>query len=368
MYYAKHRYTNQLWFKKIWPLTAASLLLSTSIQAGLSLNDPKTQAATTTQTTNAANNLQTLINGLANYNSETYTDASWSNLLAAKDNAQAVLANTNATAVDIQTAASQLNNALTNLQLFQNPPIRELLLDYYYTLQHITQGSAPSNTWTNFTTQLNDARDLLQSPTSTDAQLQAAYESLANDYKALINQQVLPTNNTNNGTTTIADNATAGAVSDNESASTQQASYTNVNGVGQVFFTTNSGIPLYDAPNGNIYHYTDGTQHLLANGTAWKVFRKATLSDGTTWYEVGQNQWVSAQYMMIQKSGVATINFAPGYSINLWQLQPDGVHFTGRRLTNGTAWKIYGSIMVGGVEYFNLGANQWVNSTYVTLS
>ena len=70
---------------------------------------------------------------------------------------------------------------------------------------------------------------------------------------------------------------------------------------------------------------------------------------------------------MIEEAQVGQIDYLPDMAVNLWNFQPDGLHFTGRRLDNGTAWEMWGSMMINGEQYFNLGANQWVNAQYITV-
>ncbi|BDR58992.1 hypothetical protein [Xylocopilactobacillus apicola] len=73
--------------------------------------------------------------------------------------------------------------------------------------------------------------------------------------------------------------------------------------------------------------------------------------------------------------GVVWINYVPGYGINLWlnnnynggaERNPDG---SLRKLQHGTAWK-YNAVATyaDGSQWYQLGTNQWIPSTYASLT
>lgn len=64
------------------------------------------------------------------------------------------------------------------------------------------------------------------------------------------------------------------------------------------------------------------------------------------------------------KKGVVTINYVPGYGVNLYQGACG--QFTGRRLKTGTSWKFHDAIMLNNQLWYNLGGNQWVAGVYTT--
>lgn len=61
---------------------------------------------------------------------------------------------------------------------------------------------------------------------------------------------------------------------------------------------------------------------------------------------------------------VVTINYVPGYSINVWNSYTTP-HFTGKRLAHGTSWKVFSiATDVKGQVWYNLGGNQWILAKY----
>ncbi|WP_297815353.1 glycerophosphodiester phosphodiesterase [uncultured Lactobacillus sp.] len=113
----------------------------------------------------------------------------------------------------------------------------------------------------------------------------------------------------------------------------------------------------------------DGTEHAVS---------QVAIQNGKTWYNLGNNHWIDGQYVAfyasankagqapVQRKGVLKIKYRPGYSVNMWN-NPNGTHFSGRRLKHGTSWKYYATAQSNGHTFYNLGANQWVDGHYVTV-
>lgn len=113
----------------------------------------------------------------------------------------------------------------------------------------------------------------------------------------------------------------------------------------------------------------DASQHAVS---------QVAIQNGKTWYNLGNNQWVDGQYVAfypnsnnavkapIQKNGVIRIKYRPGYSVNMWN-NPNGTHFSGRRLKHGTSWKYFATAQSNGHTFYNLGANQWVDGRYAVI-
>lgn len=61
---------------------------------------------------------------------------------------------------------------------------------------------------------------------------------------------------------------------------------------------------------------------------------------------------------------VVTINYVPGYGVNVWNNFENG-HFTGQRLAHGTSWKVITSATDSqGQVWYDLGNDQWVPAKY----
>lgn len=142
--------------------------------------------------------------------------------------------------------------------------------------------------------------------------------------------------------------------------------------VGYVNYVPGYGIRVWGEPQSN------GSDRVLAHGTAWKIDQKATMKDGSVWYRVGTNQWVDAQYVSLTPineaneenvSGVATINYVEGYSVNVYSSPASSsASWTGKQLKHGTKWLTYKRATINGKTFYNLGGSQWVDSQYITFS
>ncbi|KRM72238.1 hypothetical protein FC34_GL001223 [Lacticaseibacillus brantae DSM 23927] len=117
--------------------------------------------------------------------------------------------------------------------------------------------------------------------------------------------------------------------------------------------------------------------NVLPHGSQWKVF-KAVSVDGQTWYNLGGNQWISAQYTLDNApsgsestdtvNGSVTVNYVPNASIAVWNTYTDGRQVTGKFLPNGTSWRTAKKVTYNGQTWYNVGGNQWLQGKYVTFT
>lgn len=137
--------------------------------------------------------------------------------------------------------------------------------------------------------------------------------------------------------------------------------------VGYVSYVKGYGIRVWSTPGGN------ATGQFLPHSTAWKIDQKATFKDGKVWYRVGTNQWIDGQYIkfspvsadvdMENLKGIGTINYVPGYSVNVYkESEANSDNWTGAQLKHGTKWRVFGQKN----GFYNVGGNQWVSSKYMT--
>ncbi|BDR59699.1 immunoglobulin-like domain-containing protein [Xylocopilactobacillus apicola] len=132
---------------------------------------------------------------------------------------------------------------------------------------------------------------------------------------------------------------------------------------GYINYVPGYGINVWDAPGGSF------TGQRLAHGTAWKIFQKASNSNGKTFYNVGKNQWIDSQYVSFTPvsgletlDGVVTIKYVPGYGVNLWK-NPNttGGYYEDRKLMDGTEWRTFGKQN----GFYKVGNNQWIQGDFV---
>lgn len=153
---------------------------------------------------------------------------------------------------------------------------------------------------------------------------------------------------------------------------------TERNGVVWIKYDWGYGVNLWKSPsvNNGAELNPDGSYRKLMTGTAWKYSAVATYPDGSKWYKLGTNQWVSENYVSFTElvnpnandwqitntSGVGVVNYVPGYGINVWT-SPDQKAWT-KKIRHNTAWKYFKVAKKGNTVMYNLGGNQWVDATF----
>ncbi|MCH4009937.1 glycoside hydrolase family 73 protein [Companilactobacillus sp.] len=130
-------------------------------------------------------------------------------------------------------------------------------------------------------------------------------------------------------------------------------------------------LKVITAPSAKLY---DTKHNLLStsltNGTDWRTDKKSTHADGTVWYRVSTDQWVSASDVQVLGSnyvktvqGTVKINYIPGYGVNVYNSPAANNKFTGTRLADGTTWKVTSKQIVDGQTWYEVPAG-WVNGKY----
>jgi hypothetical protein len=167
---------------------------------------------------------------------------------------------------------------------------------------------------------------------------------------------------------------------------------------GKVTITPGHSVSIYTSPSADT-----PTSKKLAGGTTWKMFSQVTYR-GYLWVNVGGNQWINdsdanalnltyttaktsktatktttktasktSTKTSTTKSGVTSISgtvkihYVPGYGIAVWDAPQDG-SVTGKKLADGSSWRVFQTTTVNGVPWYNLGGNQWISGTYAKLT
>lgn len=113
------------------------------------------------------------------------------------------------------------------------------------------------------------------------------------------------------------------------------------------------------------------TGRRLAKGTDWKGFGTLTIG-GATYYCLGGDQYVAASDVgaSVPLTAVGTVSYVPGYGIQVWT-QDSGLVFnengSAKKLAHGTSWKVFAKMTLRGTTYYNLGGNQWLDGSYLTI-
>ncbi len=196
-------------------------------------------------------------------------------------------------------------------------------------------------------------------------------------------------------TKTATTSKTASKTSSTKASTTAPASIITP---GKVSLTPGHSVSVYTSPSADT-----PTSKKLAGGTTWKMFSQVTYR-GYLWVNVGGNQWINdsdpyalnlnyttakssktstktatkttskttAKISTTTKNGIAsisgtvTIHYVPGYGIAVWDA-PQGGAVTGKKLADGSTWRVFKSTTVNGVTWYNLGGNQWISGTYAKL-
>ncbi|MQS76923.1 glycoside hydrolase family 73 protein [Companilactobacillus halodurans] len=108
----------------------------------------------------------------------------------------------------------------------------------------------------------------------------------------------------------------------------------------------------------------------LASGTDWKIDQKSVHNDGSVWYRVATDQWVNANDVEVKGSnyvtsvsGMAKINYIPGYGVNVYNSPAANNKFTGTRLADGTTWRVTSKQIVDGQTWYKVNAG-WISGKY----
>lgn len=145
-------------------------------------------------------------------------------------------------------------------------------------------------------------------------------------------------------------------------------------GIVTINYVKGYGIALWNSYQAN--------RHVIANrylmtGTQWRYSATATVN-GQVWYKLGTNQWIQGQYAKVVQqpsvsspmgkpvTGVATINYAKGYGIAVWDNNTSSRHIIpGKKLMSGTSWRVASVAGINNQTWYNLGGQQWIDGRYV---
>ncbi|KRL10798.1 hypothetical protein FD09_GL000946 [Schleiferilactobacillus perolens DSM 12744] len=102
----------------------------------------------------------------------------------------------------------------------------------------------------------------------------------------------------------------------------------------------------------------------LANNTAWKTVFKVTLLDGSTWYEVGRNEWISGQYFLLngnqaQSSDTTVVRVKNNVRATVYQVP--GRQSIGRTLAPNTAWRVSAVVAKDNQLWYQVANGQWIS-------
>ncbi|MFT9193823.1 MAG: SLAP domain-containing protein, partial [Schleiferilactobacillus harbinensis] len=134
---------------------------------------------------------------------------------------------------------------------------------------------------------------------------------------------------------------------------------------GVINYQPGYGVALWSMPGG--HGLIKG--RTLASGTAWKASYKVTLADGTTWYEVGRNQWVDGRYFVLNGSQASpvtanqVVQVKSGTTAVVYQEPGSGA--ISSQLPPNTAWRVNAVAARNNQLWYQVGTNQWISAAAV---
>lgn len=169
-----------------------------------------------------------------------------------------------------------------------------------------------------------------------------------------------------------ADDSSSSSTSSEQPNNNQPTDFISEEFTGRVNYVPGYGINLWKINDQGQLEGIKKIQH----GTTYHVFGSATIS-GIKFYKLGENEWAEAQYIvddikvpagpiMTADSFIGTINYVPGYGVNLWNIQNNQLVSANRKLAHGSRYKVYGYVYLNGMKLYNVGTNAWVPAQYLT--
>ncbi|WP_297819683.1 N-acetylmuramoyl-L-alanine amidase family protein [uncultured Lactobacillus sp.] len=123
----------------------------------------------------------------------------------------------------------------------------------------------------------------------------------------------------------------------------------------------------------------------LPKNTNWRVFKIANYN-GRNWYNLGGNQWIDGQYITLSQASkpavksdtvsstgqvsainkIVSINYNGRGKVAVWSNFDTTKHITGKYLAKNTNWRAFKlATDKNGHKWYNLGGNQWIDSSYI---
>lgn len=155
-------------------------------------------------------------------------------------------------------------------------------------------------------------------------------------------------------------------------------------GQGNIYETVN-GVLVANYIYGNVPIYSEPTSDSVQKGylnksiARWKVFYKTKDSNGVTWYDLGNNQWVSNRYVQFDKE--STYTYSPGRGVGtvnhdtknkkgqyegvaIWDTPSYSGHVV-KYVYHNQRYQIFQVANNNGKTWYNLGGNQWIDGGYM---
>lgn len=143
-----------------------------------------------------------------------------------------------------------------------------------------------------------------------------------------------------------------------------------VQGVCQINYVPNYGIAVWQ-------DYSDSkknTGQILKHGTKWRFFKKAVDQQGNSWYQVGNKQWISGDYLKISQSNLVKTTaeiWDPNFAF-LQIAKNSPVYYSGSfnaskidQVKQGALVAVTSTILNGNLIWYELSTGGWLPSSVV---
>ena len=203
--------------------------------------------------------------------------------------------------------------------------------------------------------------------------------TVAQNSANITNEMVNANQNVDTTNATTQDTASVSVASNNTTHQTSNATNSMVKQefVGKINYVPGYGVNLWKITEDNSVSWS--APRRLATGSTWKVYGYTEINKDRL-YNLGGNQWVYSQYIVntdspttpanadmtpLPKNSFVVVAYTPNYGIAVWNQNGDKLKLAGKTLANGSSWKAFGKKDFNNTTFYNLGGNQWVDSTYV---
>lgn len=190
-------------------------------------------------------------------------------------------------------------------------------------------------------------------------------EKISNTIRVLIrgNPYIMKIKNFVASIFTVTTLALIGVSAQAQTVNAATVSMANTSGV--VYITNTNGAQLYNQASNGAFGDTGAR---LANKTGWIINKIVTNSDGSSYYQVGKNVWISTADTSSDAPSIALdkdMYVKANGGVNLYDA-PNG-NFTGNVATGNTMVHVYASKTdAKGVTWYDVGRNQWISGQYMS--
>ncbi|QNQ81069.1 C39 family peptidase [Lactobacillus sp. PV034] len=234
----------------------------------------------------------------------------------------------------------------------------------------VSSGNAHADTIDNSTAQSTTATTTANQNSSNTSTVNS---TSATNQTAQATTNTQPSTNTSNSANTANQNKAVATVNTTVPAVKQEFT-------GKINYAPGYGVNLWKLNEDKSVSWI--APRRLSSGSTWKVYGYTDVNNDRL-YNLGGNQWVFSKYIVnvnskptpsntnnsnmtpLAKNSFVVVAYTPHYGIAVWAQNGNSLKLAGKTLPNGSAWNAFGKKNFNNKTFYNLGGNQWVDSSYV---